>query len=624
MKHLILLIVLLVGLPTQILALSDDAEMLRLRQLRLFDTDSAEVFMDVSERLKAILEKEGEEEKYYNAGYYQVVYVLDNMSSSQAVDMINELRDYADDHNSKYGFYVVTALNIHLAMDMGMVDRAEELMLEALDYQKRNLPKLKPMTKVYSILTKIYEKKHQGEKAIQVLDSALEMSAWNQEDRIVLMSLKCNAATAIEPVDTARFMTYYQQLQALIKKSGYRGSATTYSECYHAQYTADYSRLLNLAQKITEKGDRLKFKIIAYDGLNRNQEAIDSFKVYKRWTDKQYNAETRKLAEMSALELEAARAENEAFSLRLANQRTILVAIVCGGVLLGVFLAIYIYRRLRQMRELRRAYSQLEDAYQQLERVTTQKERIESELRIARNIQLSMVPHEFPSFPETDLYASMTPAKEVGGDLYDFFVRDNQLYFCIGDVSGKGVPAALFMMMTKSLFRAYSSDESMPDRIVTQMNNILSENNKNHMFVTLFVGVLDMATGLLRYCNAGHEPPIVINKEATFLPIHHVFPVGSFPNTSYLTQEVVIEPQTTILLYTDGLNEAMTADKKMFGKEGILDEANAAIQAGQLSPKVLIDRLAQAVQHFVGDTEQSDDLTMLAINYPGNTAIAQS
>ena len=624
MKHLILLIVLLVGLPTRILALSDDAEMLRLRQLRLFDTDSAEVFMDVSERLKAILEKEGEEEKYYNAGYYQVVYVLDNMSSSQAVDMINELRDYADDHNSKYGFYVVTALNIHLAMDMGMVDRAEELMLEALDYQKRNLPKLKPMTKVYSILTKIYEKKHQGEKAIQVLDSALEMSVWNQEDRIVLMSLKCNAVSAIEPVDTARFMAYYAQLRDMIRRNGYSGNATLNTECYHAQFMRNYSQLLTLSQKIADKGTRLKFKIIAYDGLDRNQEAIDSFRVYKRWTDKQYNAETRKMTEMSALELEAARAENEAETLRLTNQRMMLIATVCGLVVFVAFLAIYLYRRQLKMRQLKQAYDKLEEAYGQLEIVTTQKERIESELRIARNIQLSMVPHEFPSFPEIDLYASMTPAKEVGGDLYDFFVRDNQLYFCIGDVSGKGVPAALFMMMTKSLFRAYSSDESMPDRIVTQMNNILSENNKNHMFVTLFVGVLDMATGLLRYCNAGHEPPIVINKEATFLPIHHVFPVGSFPNTSYLTQEVVIEPQTTILLYTDGLNEAMTADKKMFGKEGILDEANAAIQAGQLSPKVLIDRLAQAVQHFVGDTEQSDDLTMLAINYPGNTAIAQS
>ena len=267
------------------------------------------------------------------------------------------------------------------------------------------------------------------------------------------------------------------------------------------------------------------------------------------------------------------------------------------------------------MRQLKHAYDQLEEAYDQLEQVTTQKERIESELRIARNIQLSMVPHEFPSFPEIDLYASMTPAKEVGGDLYDFFVRDNQLFFCIGDVSGKGVPAALFMMMTESLFRAYSLQENMPDRIVSQMNNILSDNNKSHMFVTLFVGVLDLKSGLLRYCNAGHEAPIVINKEATFLPIHHVFPVGFISESKYVIQEIGLEPETSILLYTDGVNEAMNADKQLYGHERILDEVKHAIQAGSPSPKALIDQLTQSVHHFVGDTEQSDDLTMLAINY---------
>ena len=604
---------LLGGIPVLVQASSNEAAMLRKRQLELINTDNADMLMDVSEKLKATSEKEGDEELFYKAWYSQITYVLDNISSSKALNMIAEIRDYADKHGSKYGFFIVSILNAHVAKDMGMTDRAEELLQRSIDYQERYLPNMKPMTQVYYHLAAIYEEKHQGERVIPLIDDALKRNGWSGEDYVVLWSIKCNAVTCIEPVDTARFMEYHQQLHAIINQYGYSGNVATYTECYHALYTQNYSLLLNLAQKIINKGDRLKFKISALDGLDRNQEAIDSFRVYKSWTDNQYNVETRKMTEMSALELEAARAENEAFSLRLVNQRTMLIAIVCGVILLVVFLAIYLYRRQKQMQQLRHAYDQLEEAYDQLEQVTTQKERIESELRIARNIQLSMVPNEFPSFPEIDIYASMTPAKEVGGDLYDFFVRDNQLYFCIGDVSGKGVPAALFMMMTKSLFRADSSDESMPDRIVTQMNKILSENNKNHMFVTLFVGVLDLKSGLLRYCNAGHEAPIVINKEASFLPIHHVFPVGFFPDTNYLTQEVVIEPQTTILLYTDGLNEAMTADKKLFGKEGILDELNEAIQAGQLSPKAVIDRLTQAVQHFVGDTEQSDDLTMLAI-----------
>ena len=246
--------------------------------------------------------------------------------------------------------------------------------------------------------------------------------------------------------------------------------------------------------------------------------------------------------------------------------------------------------------------------------MTTQKERIESELRIARNIQMSMLPNDFPQRPDFDIYASIDPAREVGGDLYDFFVRDNQLFFCIGDVSGKGVPAALFMMVTKSLFRAYSSDECMPDRIVSQMNHNLSENNHQRMFVTLFIGVLDLSSGLLRYCNAGHEAPVIIRHEASRLPVNRIFPVGAVRNTPYQTQEVVIEPQTTILLYTDGLNEAFNADKKMFCEKGILEEANRALHSGRISPKELIDGMTQAVHDFVGDTEQSDDLTMLAIS----------
>ena len=615
MRYLVLLTLFLVGIPIPILALSDEAEMLRREQLELLNTNSVEVFMDVSERLKAILKEEGEEEQFYKAWYNQISYVLDNISSSKALNMIGEIRDYADDHGSKYGFFIVSILNAHIAKDMGMTDRALELLQESIKYQKRYLSKMKPMTQVYDNLAAIYKEKHQGEKAIQLIDEALKQSKWSGEDYVVLWSIKCNAVTCIEPVDTARFMEYHKQLHAIINQYGYSGSAVIYTECYHAQYTQNYSLLLKLAQKITHKGARLKFKIIALDGLNRNQEAIDSFKVYKRWTDKQYNAETRKLAEMSALELEAARAENEAFSLRLANQRTMLIAIVCGVILLGAFLAIYLYRRQRQMRQLRQAYDQLEEAYDQLEQVTTEKERIESELRIARNIQLSIVPNDFPKRQEIDLYASMTPAKAVGGDLYDFFVRDNQLFFCIGDVSGKGVPAALFMMMTQSLFRAYSSEENRPDRIVSQMNKNLSDNNKSHMFVTLFVGVLDLASGLLRYCNAGHELPVLIGKEVSILPSIRIFPVGFFTDTTYQTQEVILKPQTSIFLYTDGLNEAMNADEKMFGRKRILDEVNHAIQAGLPSPNALIEQLEQSVHQFVGDTEQSDDLTMLAINY---------
>ena len=251
----------------------------------------------------------------------------------------------------------------------------------------------------------------------------------------------------------------------------------------------------------------------------------------------------------------------------------------------------------------------------QLKTTTAQKAAIESELNIARDIQLSMVPTVFPERDDLEIYASMTPAKAVGGDLYDFFVRDNQLYFCIGDVSGKGVPAALSMTQAMSLFRAYSSNDSTPDRIVSRMNHDLSKNNETCMFVTFLVGILDLASGELHYCNAGHEPPILIDREAHLLPIESSFPVGITGDTHYQTQTIVIQPQTTLLLYTDGLNEAMNAKEQLFGDERIADEANRAIADGQLAPKTLIERMTEAVHAFVGDTEQSDDLTMLCLRY---------
>ena len=550
------------------------------------------------------------EEQFYNDWYDRISYVLDNVSTRKAIDMIGEMRDYADRHDSKYGFFMVTYLSAHVARDMGMSERAEELMLQSIDYKKRNLPQMKPKIQVYYFLTHIYNDRNQGEKAIQALDNALKHSAWSSEDRIALLSLKCDAVAGIEPLDTARFMDYYGQMHDAVRDNHYKGDVNTNAECYHAEFTHDYQRLLDLAEKLTNKAERLKFKIAAYDGLGRNQEAIDSFRVYKTWTDKQYNEEMRKLTEMNALELEVARAENETSTLQLHHQRLILVAIVCGLLLIAVFLSAYLYRRQLQIRQLKQAYDRLEE-------VTIQKERIESELRIAHDIQMKMVPNVFPTRPDIDIYASMIPAKEMCGDLYDFFVRNDQLYFCIGDVTGKGVPAALFMTVTKNLFRAYASNESTPDYIVSQMNHNLTEDNKSHMFVTLFVGILDLTSGLLRYCNAGHEDPIIVNRETRLLPINRIFPVGAVAGTPYQTQAIVMEPQTTIFLYTDGVTEAMTADKKMFGREQIIDEINRAIQAGQVAPKALIERMTAAVQTFVGDTEQSDDLTMLAINYLG-------
>ena len=203
-------------------------------------------------------------------------------------------------------------------------------------------------------------------------------------------------------------------------------------------------------------------------------------------------------------------------------QHILMIAAGAIGLLVIGFLSFYLYRRQLAARRLKHAYHKLAVAYDQLEETTTAKERIESELRIARNIQMSMVPQAFPERSDLDLYGLMAPAKEVGGDLYSFEIIDNQLYFCLGDVSGKGVPASLFMAQTIRLFRAMAKQRRKPCDIANRLNNELSENNDNGMFVTMFIGEADLTTGHLYYCNAGHNPPLLddefINVESNAPP----------------------------------------------------------------------------------------------------------
>ena len=231
---------------------------------------------------------------------------------------------------------------------------------------------------------------------------------------------------------------------------------------------------------------------------------------------------------------------------------------------------------------------------------------------------MAMLPKNFPPFPERndiDIYGTLKPAKSVGGDFFDFHIRDERLFFCIGDVSGKGVPAALIMAVTRSLFHNISSYASQPDSIVYALNNALTNGNENNMFVTLFVGVFDLHTGLLQYCNAGHEPPLLVGQDVGVLPCESNLPVGVVCDFKFSQQEAKIAPQTTIFLYTDGLNEAENATHAQFGDLRIESVAKQALAEGKYQPQNIIQKMSDAVHSFVGDAEQSDDLTMLSIQY---------
>lgn len=268
--------------------------------------------------------------------------------------------------------------------------------------------------------------------------------------------------------------------------------------------------------------------------------------------------------------------------------------------LLGLFMLIVILRVM--------AKNQIK-----FQHLNEQKERMESELHIAREIQMAMIPKTFPPFPDRtdlDFAASIVPAKEVGGDLYDFFIRDEKLYFCIGDVSGKGVPASLVMAVTRSLFRAMSAHETSPQHIVTAMNDTMSESNESSMFVTFFCGVLNLTTGHLRYCNAGHNPPLILTDDIRLLPVQANIPLGIMYGYTFGEQDTQLQYDDSLLLYTDGLTEAENLQLRQFG----LEQVESVLRTRRSSQEHL-EALQAAVTEFVGEAPQSDDLTMLFIRY---------
>ena len=265
----------------------------------------------------------------------------------------------------------------------------------------------------------------------------------------------------------------------------------------------------------------------------------------------------------------------------------------------------------------------------ELRDTTAQKAAMESELKIAHDIQMSMLPKTFPPYPERDdidIYGMLTPAKAVGGDLFDFYIRDEKLFFCIGDVSGKGIPASMFMAVTRSLFRNISAHVVLPEHIAYALNNALTEGNETNMFVTLFTGVLDLATGHLHYCNAGHNAPLLVgcdvedsvphaDPQVRELPCLPNLPLGIMGEFQFEAQEVDLDPDTTIFLFTDGLNEAENAFHEQFGDERIVEVANRLLAQREHQPINITYEMFQAVHNFVNGAEQSDDLTMLAIQY---------
>ncbi len=247
--------------------------------------------------------------------------------------------------------------------------------------------------------------------------------------------------------------------------------------------------------------------------------------------------------------------------------------------------------------------------------------RIESELNLATSIQADMLPNIYPAFPdrtEFDIFASMDPAKEVGGDFYDFFlIDDDHLCMVMADVSGKGIPAALFMMASKIIIANNAMTGKSPAQILTDTNGAICSHNREEMFLTVWLGIFEISTGKLTAANAGHEYPVIGNADGVF-KLHkdkHGFVIGGMDGVKYKEYELQLEPGSKLFLYTDGVPEATNAEEKFFGVERMLAALNSTKQNDP--PEQMLKTVRKSVDDFVKDAEQFDDLTMLCFEYKG-------
>jgi serine phosphatase RsbU (regulator of sigma subunit) len=371
--------------------------------------------------------------------------------------------------------------------------------------------------------------------------------------------------------------------------------------------------LHNQSLKLAHAQDELEQRRLEEEALNLTLKNRDieltnaSIKLKNDSLDR--HAQQLKLSEYkSKLELEQNKEKIERITLWTA---------IGVGLLIITFLCLYLYRRSRHMKALTTAYDKLETAYEQLEQTTAAKERIESELRIAREIQMSMVPHEFPERPDLDIYASMIPAKEVGGDLYDYLLEDDILYFCLGDVSGKGVPASLFMAQTIRLFRALAKQHQMPAYIATRLNEELTEKNDNGMFVTMFIGQLNLITGLFHFCNAGHNPPVIggDKQHGSFIEMEPNAPRGLWPELEYIGEEIESIKGRPLFIYSDGLNEAENMKQEQFGDDHMLDILR---QTKFKDARHVVELMETEVKHHRDGAEPNDDMTIMCIKALNN------
>lgn len=584
-------------LPPRLQKLADEA-------YHHYSSRGTENFFEAIGRVKEATEFSQYQETYYRACTYEAIYMFEYVDRKKGVELSHAIYHHAKEDKSNVGMYFATFALGTIREQSGNYGLAEKSFLQALELKEQYLPK-ESAAPCYLGLCEVALHRKAYEEVKEYARKALDEPGILPMNQITAWSYRCLAR--YNEGDSLGFEEAYKERAMLMSEHG--GQGGLFGELlnvYQAKNRKQWALALQRTDKLIHAQNRCAQKASIYEHMGDLKQALYWQKQAREVIDSLQSSEARAQMNEFDTELSLTYAENDIKEEKLAKERMMLIA---GGILAAIiisFLTIYGYRRNKHMKSLQVVNNKLQAAYSKLEETTKAKERIESELRIAREIQKRMLPHVFPRRRDVDIYAMMTPAKEVGGDLYAYALLDDLLYFCVGDVSGKGVPAALYMAEVTRMFRTLVDGKLTPDTIAARLNHALVEDNEQGMFVTMFIGLIHLKTGHMEFCNAGHNPPL-LNGE--YMKIESNAPIGLWSEVEFEGEEVEDMHGKTLFVYTDGINEAENANQEQFGDERL----KALLQQDLGDARQTSETIHKAVEEFVGETEPSDDLTKMCI-----------
>ena len=584
-------------LPAKLQKLTDEAY----RSYSARETDS---YFEAVKKVKDATEFSQYQETYYRACSYEAIYMFEYVDRKKGVQLAHDIYHHAKSNNSNIGMYFATFSLGTIREQSGNMELAEKSILQALKLKEKYLPE-ESAAPCYLGLCEVALHRKDYEKVKEYARRALDEPGIIPMNQITAWSYKCLAR--YNQRDSLGFEeAYKERAQLMAEHGGQGGLFGELINVYQAKNRKQWQLALQREEKMIHQQNKCAQKASIYEHMGDYRQALYWQKRTRAVIDSIQSSEARSQMNEFDTELSITYAENETKEQELAKEQTMLWGGATIAVLIIAFLAIYGYRCNKHTKHMKSVNSKLQQAYDQLEETTKAKERIESELRIAREIQRRMLPHVFPRRRDIDIYAMMTPAKEVGGDLYAYALLDDQLYFCVGDVSGKGVPAALFMAEVTRMFRTLVDGHLSPNTIAQRLNHALAEDNEQGMFVTMFIGLINLKTAHMEFCNAGHNPPLL---DGEYMQMESNAPIGLWPELDYEGEEISDMHGKTLFIYTDGINEAENSNKEQFGDERL----QALLKKDLGDARQTSETIHKAVEDFVGNAEPSDDLTKMCI-----------